>query len=169
MGLLNEKQSSALKKSWRWPLALGVVLCGLAINLAFVAYQGLVKNGLRAEAHLMLSYIATLERAYHLEHGKYVAFDEYGAQKGGEGLCVQPQGAKRLGFSINWCLGVSGTDPVRYFYSARVDSEGAFDIKAHSGSDKQGFSFICFGEGEHDVWALRPKAGRVHEKDCEVD
>lgn len=115
----------------------------------------------------MTSYLNTLEKAYYSEHGQYIAFPFYGAAKHGKGRCEQPDGAKRLGFHLKWCQGISSTEPVRYAYKVEVIEGQGYAIYAESGSDRDRDSFICFGNNEVDRWSIHHKTEKkTHLADC---
>lgn len=141
----------------------------LFIVLGFQGYRNFVTAGLQAEAHLLTSYIRTLERAYELENGDYIAFGPYGAAHRGHSNCQQPEGAKRLGFAIRWCQGRPGTEPVRYFYQVKLtqDTSEPIQIIATSGSDRNNLSFVCFGQGGPDIWESGLTSQRRNSKPCQ--
>ena len=163
------QRPTGLKKylSWSYFAAL-VASLGIAIGL-MAAFRSFVQTGLRAEARLMTSYIATLERAYELENGKYIPFDLYGAAQDGQTYCNQPEGAARLGFLIRWCAGQKDTEPPRYTYKVETEEKGENRIRifAYSGSDKKSQSFVCYGDTESDTWLMGVENQHTHLKDCE--
>lgn len=148
-------------------LALLVALAALA-SVIYPLFRSMVVKGLQAEAHLMLSYIHSLESAYHIDHNEYVYFNEfYGSPIDGRENCVQPAGAERLGFLVRWCH-KAGATPVRYAYRVIPGSgQDQFQAEAFSGSDANDQSFICFGEHEDDVWRMDDKRDIKRTKECE--
>lgn len=161
--------SSLLRYLVQPSFVVGSVVIGVLFSFAMIGYRRFVVEGLRAEAHLMTSYIVTLERAFQLEHGSFATFSPYGAANLGIGQCDIPDGAEQLGFQIGWCQGILGRAPARYFYQAYVE-EGSTDqlmIKATSGSDALGRSFVCFGDFEMDEWNVDLKLSRLHLSDCQ--
>jgi hypothetical protein len=138
-------------------LVLTIILLGGA-SLIYGSYYSLRINGLRGEMRLMLSYLHTLEHAAKLEKGEYLFFEQfYGARIDGQDHCQQPPGAARLGFFIRWCHEPQGS-VMRYAYRVlpvkRDDQTLGFKAIAHSGSDRAGRSFICFFEGQQDIWQM---------------
>ena len=140
----------------------------LALLVIYGAYRSFVISGHRAEAHLMTSYLQSLENAYHLENKSSLGFPDYGAAQRGVSKCSQPSGAKLLGFSIRWCQGVPGAKPARYTYRVEVGSasERDYTIYATSGSDSRGGSFVCFGMDETDAWAVYTNGKRSQISHC---
>ncbi len=164
--MLSEKVRRIFGIIGRWMAILALVagVCGFA-------YYRSVKSGLQAEAHLMISYISTLQNAYELENGHFVGFDYYGAAIQGNDHCVQPEGAKLLGFQIAWCTGAKRVEPVRYAYKVLLNPapDIPYAIVATSGSDNDRESFICYGRGETDEWVAESRKKREHTKDCDPD
>lgn len=147
--------------------AIFAILVGLP---GYWAYTKSVKAGLQAEAHLIMSYIGTLQKAYHFEHGEFLAFPFYGAKIGAKENCEQPPGAAKLGFQINWCSGDKSVEPIRYAYQVKLseDDEQGYILTAHSGSDERGYSFVCFGHGEADIWRMNRSQKKEHILECDT-
>lgn len=122
--------------------------------LAFFFHQAYVKmyiESLRTEAKIIIAYILSLEKAYYSEHNKYVYFSEpYGAPIMGSDNCIKPEGAKKLGFTLNWCD--KGIDAVYYAYKVLPSGpkKNELIIVAESGSNKGGKSFVCFYQNNRD-------------------
>lgn len=116
----------------------------------------------------MLSYIHSLESAYHLDQNQYVFFEEfYGSPIEGRDNCVQPKGAESLGFLVRWCHKNNNT-PVRYAYRVLPAADPRqFRAEAFSGSDAADQSFVCFGEHEDDAWQMNDKRQLTRTKACE--
>ena len=133
-------------------LFLFSVLGGMVGLLGYVAYHQFYQRGLQAEAKLMMSYVHTLQRVYRLENGRYVAFGPYGAAHLGQDLCAQPEAAAELGFLLPGCH-KKGALPPRYTYTSNLlEGEKQYLLRAESGSDVRGRSFVCFGEDGSEVW-----------------
>ncbi len=148
-------------------LALVVALAAL-VALIYPLFRHMAIKGLQAEAHLMLSYIHSLESAYHIDNSQYVYFDAfYGSPIDGRENCMQPAGAERLGFLVRWCH-KAGATPVRYAYRVTPGVGGDhFQAEAHSGSDTEDQSFICFGLHEDDVWQMDEKRVLKRTRACD--
>lgn len=155
---------------WLTRRNLLALLATVAVLTAIIypIFRHMAVKGLQAEAHLMLSYINSLESAYYLDRNHYVFFEEYyGAPIEGRDNCVQPVGAERLGFFVRWCH-KEKTTPVRYAYRVLPSSSPhQFRAEAFSGSDAQDQSFICFGEHEDDAWEMDEKRQLKRIRECD--
>lgn len=153
---------------WKKLVVVGVLLA--LAGLFYPLYRYFYINGLRAEARVMLTYLFTLEQVYRTDAGHYVFFSEpYGANRKGQSSCQQPEGAKTLGFYLRWCHEKeAGREPILYAYRVdhKADHADGYVAQAESGTDETGASFICFGEGERDVWRIDEKKNLVHAKAC---
>lgn len=136
---------------------IAVIVLVLSGALFYGSYYRMKLNGLRAEMRLMLSYLHTLQHSYRLEEGRYAYFQQfYGAQIAGADHCLQPEGAARLGFILRWCHEEQASE-LRYAYqvlSLERNGEIGFQAIAHSGSDANHDSFVCFFSNQLDVWAM---------------
>lgn len=148
-------------------LALLATVAVLAA-ITYPIFRHMAVKGLQAEAHLMLSYIHSLESAYYIDRNQYVFFEEYyGSPIKGSENCVQPVGAEQLGFFVRWCH-KEKTTPVRYAYRVVPSSSlNQFRAEAYSGSDADDRSFVCFGDDEDDAWQMDEKRQLKRTKECE--
>ncbi len=126
----------------------------------YAANQNLRLSGRRAEAQLMLSYLATLENAHFADKNTFVAFSDYGAPDRGRDRCERPAGAVQLGFMLENCQqDVRRT--IRYAYHVEVGAPvgglANFAGEATSGSDAAGQSLVCLGSDAVDAWQVDNK------------
>lgn len=154
-------------------LKAALILVGAAVfffALSIPFYQNLKMKSIRAEAKVMLSYLATLENVYKVEKGSYAYFPAfYGAQMSGEENCSQPEGAKELGFILRKCKKDPRRDGLRYAYRVlreSVEDTESFRAEAVSGSDLDGQNFVCAGS-KQDVWKIGPDKKHHNISHCE--
>lgn len=151
----------------------GVLLLGLSVPF----YLNLKRNGLRAEAKIMLGYVATLQSAHYTDAGRYASFEEfYGAQINGKENCSRPEGAVELGFSLKGCDRDPDAGGLRYAYRVKgevnpetqqPDLQYGYRAEAISGSDVTSEDYICASTTQKDVWSVSSNKEPQHEKDCE--
>lgn len=148
------------------------VFSTVVVSMLVSANQHLRLSGRRAEAQLMLTYMATLQGAHFADKNKYVAFEQfYGAPLRGEDRCKRPAGAEELGFLVENC----GSDPtlvtVRYAYRVNVDQTNPehprFLAEALSGTDRADQSLVCLGGSNQDQWQIDATKVPQHTRDCE--
>ena len=148
----------------------------LLVLVSFPVFKKMETTSTRAEAKITLSYMATLQSAYHADNGKFAVFVEfYGSQIEGRDQCAQPAGAEDLGFKLRSC----GKDPrrkgLRYVYRALGDIDlksaqhtipKSFTGEAVSGSDVTGDDFVCGPSGK-DRWQVSVKKEFRNPEYCE--
>jgi hypothetical protein len=147
--------------------AISVGLAGFVLLLVPL-YRHLTVTGLEAEAKIMMSYLYSLEMAYHADTGHYTYFDKwYGAPIGGTNHCNQPNGARDLGFSIRWCRGEGKSETIRFSYRVvpHPNEPNGFLIEALSGSDERQMSFVCLTKGESH-WSFDQRKTLKQAKGC---
>jgi hypothetical protein len=144
---------------------LTVVLCGGGK----VIYDHFLVNGLRAEARIMLSYVHTLETAYHIESSRFVGFSTpYGASEGEVDNCTQPSGAAELGFILKDCQKSPLARTIRYFYQVEVaQDEVGFTGRASSGVGLDGQSLVCLGTTKKDIFSINQERVIKHIQPCQ--
>ncbi len=148
-------------------IVLVLLFAALVTGGGYMADQQLRLNGRRAEARLLLSYMATLQSAYYADKNKYVRFDDwYGAPEQGKSRCQRPLGAAELGFVIESCAKADEQVKVRYAYRAPIKESTVFAGEGASGSDELGQSLVCLGETTQDGWRVDQSKIPEHVRDC---
>lgn len=151
-------------------VAIGVTAAVIIASVMYGADQHLRMNARRAEAQLLLSYMATLQGAYYADREKFVRFEDwYGAADAGQERCKRPLGAAELGFLIDGCEKKGAHKPL-YAFRSLVDESNATDPKfvgeAISGSDAQKLSLVCDRVNTVDKWQVDSGKIPKHVDDC---
>jgi len=149
---------------------IAVLVVSVTTTMLYGTYYRMQLNGSRAEMRLMLTYLHTLQQSYRIDEGRYVFFNRfYGAQIAGEDHCQQPEEAARLGFILRWCHEEQAVE-MRYAYqilpSSSLGDQG-FQAIAHSGSDGENHSFVCFFANQTDVWSITEEKALKSLRTCD--
>lgn len=144
--------------------------------LLIPSYKSIKEKSLQAEAKVMLSYLASLEIAYHTDNGKYVLFNEYyGAPILGIKNCHRPQGAIDLGFEIKHCQKQIKVKSIKYAYrvsgglnpqTLEHTDNNMFIGFAESGSFGNGLNFVCTNSKSKDIWKINKAKTTEHIVRC---
>lgn len=155
-----------------------IIFCASLVSAIVVpSYSNLKVKSLRAEAQVMLSYLAALETAYYTDNGKYVIFDEYyGSSQMGKLKCERPTGAVELGFILRSCDKDPLKGGLRYMYRVEGGKDPASGQKtltntftgyAESGTDANGKSLVCMTGSAIDRWTVDTKKTQTNISKCE--
>jgi len=145
-------------------LALVGVLGGMA---GYAWINSLKVNSFKSEAQVMLSYLGTLEAAYHTDSGSYAGFEQlYGSEMDGQENCRRPEGAEELGFRLKRCGKNPKSGGLRYAYRVLLGTDD-YRGEAVSGSDISSESYVCLNTKKKDQWKVGPDKKVRHVLDCE--
>lgn len=140
-------------------LMIVVGIIGILATLALPRFQQFQARAKMGEARNNLSHVYTLQQSYHLDHNDYQTFAIYGRLANTNVNCQAnqnpPDGAARIGFRIEPCVGQSAPVP-RYGYTANRQTRSTFIASAVSGANNN--NLVCPGSAAHEFRIDQNKA-----------